>query len=367
MITDPMIEERIFQTAEDLLFDGKQPTPAQVAELADCQLEEVEAVWPTWWQQLPGRLLARDVNTSLTDVPDVLNQAMVRIWQHAVQEVNSRITLERQQIDINAEEVRRSADETVRKAHQQVFELNERVRREQDNVSETENQVKALEAEIQVLKTSLSSETSLRKKEEQRRSNVEQELAHLRKAHEDAKRVFDQRIKEEQRHAMENTAKAEADVRHFRNALEKLRDEVGKKESVMTRSIHDLQAELAKRDVKIDSARMQVKSMETDLKQQLTDNTGQSRDLAKLSSQLLAETNRSKRLDDTVKQLEDEIKRQRQKQVNTVNEHARRDAGLRQQLKEKEEELVRVSSKVNSLERRLISQDEEIRRLSALK
>jgi len=367
MNTDPMIEERIFQTAEDLLFDGVQPTPLMVAEQADCSVDEVEALWQSWWQQLPGRLLARDVNTSLSEVPDVLNQAMVRIWQHAVQEVNSRITLERQQIDINAEEVRRAADDTVRKSQQQVFELNERVRREQESIADAQNQVKGLEAEIQVLKTSLSSETSLRKKEEQRRSNVEQELAHLRKAHEDSKRLFDQRIKEEQRHAMENTTKAEADVRYFRNALEKLRDEVGKKESVMTRTIHDLQAELAKRDVKIDSARMQVKSMETDLKQQQTDNTGQSRDLSKLSSQLLAETNRSKRMEDMVKQLEDELKRQRQKQVNTVNEHARRDSGLRQQLKEKDEELVRVSSKVNTLERRLISQDEEIRRLSTLK
>ena len=210
-------------------------------------------------------------------------------------------------------------------------------------------------------------QSSLRKKEEQRRSNVEQELAHLRKAQDDSKRLFDQRIKEEQRHAMESVSKAEADVRYFRNALEKLRDEVGKKESAMTRTIHDLQAELAKRDVKIDSAKVQLKSIETDLKQQQTDFTGQSRDVSRLSNQLLAETNRSKRLEDKVKGLEEELKRQRQKQVNSVNEQSRRDNTLRMQLKEKEEELLRSNAKVNSLERRMISQDEEIRRLSALK
>lgn len=367
MNIDPVIVDKIFQAAEDLLFEGVQPTPQAVAEQCDSDLSDVEQVWGDIWQQLPGRLLARNVNTSLHDVPDVLNQAMVRIWQHAIQEVNARTHLERQQLDLGADEIRRSAEESIRKAQQQVFDLNERVRLEQDRVAEGENQVKALEAEIQVLKASLSSETSLRKKEEQRRSNVEQELAHLRKAHEDSKRLFDQRIKEEQRHAMENTTKAEADVRYFRNALEKLRDEVSKKESAMTRSIHDLQAELAKRDVKIDSARMQVKTMETDLKQQQTDNTGQSRDLSRLSSQLLAETNRAKRLEDQVKQLEDELKRQRQKQVNSVNEQARRDNALRMQLKEREEELLRANAKVNSLERRMISQDEEIRRLSTLK
>ncbi len=367
MNSDPMFEDRVFQTAEELLFDGIEPTPAIVARQLECEVDEVDAVWSGWWQQLPGRLLVRDVSTSLSDVPDVLNQAMVRIWQHAVQEVNSRISVERQQVDLGAEEVRRSADDTVRKAHQQVFDLNEGIRLEQDKVEEALGQAKGLEAEIHVLKTNLSSETSLRKKEEQRRSNVEQELAHLRKAHEDSKRLFDQRIKEEQRHVMENTAKAEADVRYFRNTLEKLRDEVGKKESAMTRTIHDLQGELAKRDVKIDSARMQVKSMEADLKQQQTDNTAQSRDLSRLSGQLLAESNQAKRLEDKVKQLEDEIKRHRQKQVNSVTEQSRRDSALRLQLKDKEEELQRVAAKVNGLERRTIAQDEEIRRLSTLK
>ncbi|MCV6588547.1 MAG: DNA-binding protein [Marinobacterium sp.] len=367
MNSDAMNEDQIFQAAEDLLFEGVQPTPQAVADQLECDLADVEAVWGGWWEQLPGRLLARDVHTALTDVPDVLNQAMVRIWQHAVQEVNSRITLERRQVDLNAEEIRRAADEDVRKAQQQAFELNEMIRLEQDHVAEAQNQVRGLEAEIQVLKNSLGSETSLRKKEEQRRSNVEQELAHLRKAHDDARRLFDQRIKEEQRHAMENTVKAENDVRYFRNALEKLRDEVGKKESAMTRTIHDLQAELAKRDVKIDSARTQVKTIETDLKQQQTDNTGQSRELSRLSSQLLAETNRAKRLEDKVRQVEDELKRQRQKQVNLVNERSRRDNTLRVQLKEKEEELLKVTAKINGLERRIIAQDEEIRRLSTLK
>ncbi|MBY4675258.1 DNA-binding protein [Marinobacterium arenosum] len=363
---EQMLSEQIFQVAETLLLDGKEPQPALIAEQVGCELAAVEAVWSELWRNLPSRLLARESQVMLTEVPAVLNQAFVRIWQHALQEANARMALEKHQVDLGAEEARRSTDDAVRRAQSQVVESNERLRQEQERLAEANSQIKGLEAEIQVLKTNLGSETSLRKKEEQRRSNLEQELAHLRKAHEDSKRTFDQRIKDEQRHSVEAVSKAEADVRYFRNALEKLRDEVGKKESAMTRTIHDLQAELAKRDVKIDGAKLQIKSLEEDLKQQQTDSSGRSRDIAKLSSQLLSETNKSKRLEDKVRELEEEIKRQRSKQTNTVTEASRRENGLRIQLKDKDEELMRANAKLNSLERRLIAQEEELRRLSAL-
>lgn len=363
-----MIEEtltdQIFDMAESLLLEGIQPEPEVVAGHLGCDLAEVETVWPNWWQQLPGRLSSPNAGHVVADVPDSLNQAFSRIWQQALQEANALAALERRQIDLGAEEARRSAEEGLKKSQQQVSDANDRYRAERERVADYESQMKALEAEIKVLKTSLGNETSMLKKEEQRRSNIEQELTHLRKAHEDAKRNFEQRIKDEQRHAIEQVSKAEADVRYFRSALEKVRDDVGKKESTMSRSIHELQAELAKRDVKIDSARVQLKSMETDLKQQHDDSAGRSRDIAKLSNQVLAEANKAKRLDDKVRELEEELKRARHKMANTTTEHSRRENTLRVQVKDKDEELYRLSAKLTAMERRLISQDEEIRRLS---
>lgn len=104
--------------------------------------------------------------------------------------------------------------------------------------------------------------------------------------------------------------------------------------------------------------------METDLKQQHDDSAGRSRDIAKLSNQVLAEANKAKRLDDKVRELEEELKRARHKMANTTTEHSRRENTLRVQVKDKDEELYRLNAKLTAMERRLISQDEEIRRLS---
>ncbi|MEM5536258.1 hypothetical protein WNY58_07620 [Neptuniibacter pectenicola] len=364
-MSDLALKEKVYSTADRLLLAGLQPTAVLISESLGCDEKLVEADLHDWWSLVPERIALHVNDVVIPEVPDSLAQSFSKLWQQAVQEANGLLSVDKHSHDVGLEVVRREADESLKESRGRLSDLEEKLRAEANKKEDVETQVKALEAEIDVLKANLMAETSQRKQEEQSRLNVEQELNHLRKTYDDSKRTFDQRIKEEQRHTLEAVSKADADVRYYRGALEKLRDEVGKKESALTKNIHDMQAELARKDVKNDTQKTQIKSLETELKQIKQDTSGQARELAKVNSSLLAESNKNKRLEDKVKMMDEEIRRARQKQVSLASEHSRREAGIRSQFKDKEDELVRSLAKINSLEKKIIAQDEEIRRLNA--
>lgn len=359
------LREVIFSAADRLLMAGVQPTLAVVSESLSKPESEVEVLFLEWWELVPERLIASSSTVVVPDVPEVLSQSFARIWEQAVQEASSNFVQLQHQQEVGIDIVRREADENLQESRTRLLDLGERLREQSSINEELKSQLKGVEAEVDVLKANLTAETSQRKQEEKSRLNVEQELNHLRKTYDDSKRTFDQRIKDEQRHTLEAVSKSDADVRYYRGALEKLRDEAGKKESALTKTIHDLQAELARKDVKNDTQKTQIKSLEDELKKIKNDSSGQNRDLAKINTQLLSESNKNKRLEDRIKELDEEIRKARQKQVTLTNEQARRESGIRSQYKDKEEELARALAKVSSLEKKIITQDEEIRRLNS--
>ncbi|WP_028470928.1 DNA-binding protein [Neptunomonas japonica] len=360
-----MIKEQIYRCADRILTSGEQPTPEKVS--AECQVDINEAVQylSSWKQDLSDRISFARNGIYVPDVPDSLSLSFGRIWQQAVDEASSRLQNDQKATGNHFEEAGRVTDDTIKEMQYRQQDLENRLREQNQKNGELAGHNKAIEAELSVLKTGLASETTLRKQEEQVRSNVEHELAHLRKTYEDSKRTFDQRIKDEQRHMLDSVSKADVDVRYYKNALEKLRDEVGKKESALTKSIHDIKAELAKKDVKIETQRTQLRSQEAELKLLKQDVASQSRELARCTSSLLAETNKSKRFEDKGRELDNEIKRLNQKQYNSATDWSRRENSLRKEVKDKEDELLRTVSRLTSLEKRIIAQDEELRRLNS--
>ncbi len=360
-----MIKEQIYRCADRILTAGVLPTPEEIS--ADCQvsIDEVLPHFKNWKRDLSVRINFGQKEVYVPDAPDSLSMVFGRIWQQAVEEASSRLVSDQRHAGTNAEEAGRVTDDTIKEMQYRQQDLENRLREQNQKVGELTGQNKALEAEMSVLKSGLASETTQRKQEEQIRSNVEHELAHLRKTYEDSKRTFDQRIKDEQRHMLEAVSKADVDVRYYKNALEKLRDEVGKKESVLTKSIHDIKAELAKKDVKIDTQRTQLRSQEAELKLLKQDGALQSRELSRYTSSLLAETNKTKRLEDKGRDLEGEIRRLNQKQHNATIDWSRRENSLRKELKDKDDELIRTLARLSSLEKRIIAQDEELRRLNS--
>ncbi|KAA0875869.1 DNA-binding protein [Nitrincola tapanii] len=356
---------RLFEVADDLLLSGQSPTAELLAQRLDESPDLLQPLLQQWWSELSQRVVVTEGRQRLPDMPDSLSQAFVRIWQQALQEANSRVQLTRQRSDIGIEDERRLCDDALLKAQNQYIELEARYREQVHKLDECRELSRALEAEIAVLKSNLTTETNSRKKEEQSRSNLEQELMQLRKAHEDAKRTFDQRIKDEQRHMLESLAKEEVDTRFYRNALEKAREEASKKDSEFTREIHDLQARLARRDVKIETLKTQIKAQDAELLKLRQDAATHEREYSRISSQLLGEANKTKRLEAQLKELQETIRRQNQKQMTTSTEASKRENLLRAQLMEKEDSALRAEAKVSLLEKRLITQDEEIRRLQA--
>lgn len=359
------VKIQVFELADEALLAGQFPQVDDIAEQLECSVDDIGCFLVQWRSELSQRVVFTDRDLKMPGMPDTLAQSFVRIWHQAVQEAQSRVSLTRQRTDIGAEVEKRSTDEALQKSQHLQQEMEARYREQTVKLEESLEQSKALNAEITVLKTNLSTETNARKKEEKARTALDHELAQLRKSHEDARRMFDQRIKDEQRHMLETLAKEEVDTRYYRNALEKAREEAGRKESDLTREIHDLQARIARKDVKIETLKSQVKSQETDLQKMRQENAVMQRDLTKLNSQLLAELNKTKRLEAKVKEQQEEMRRSNQKNITYTNEAAKRDNLLRAQLMEKEELLVRAEAKINSLEKRLIQNDEEIRRLNA--
>ncbi|RAU17006.1 hypothetical protein DN062_14950 [Nitrincola tibetensis] len=362
------LKSRVYEVADDLLLSASYPRSEAIAETLEIEPEEVSRYLSQWWYELPQRIVMTDRTDraiSVPGMPDTLAQAFTRIWLHALQEANSKVNFTRQMVDVGLEEDRRVNDDALQKSQHLYLDLESRYREQSLKLEESREQFKALEAEIAVLKNNLAIETNSRKKEEQSRVTIEHELAQLRKAYDDAKRVFDQRIKDEQRHMMEAIAKEEVDTRYYRNTLEKVREEASKKESELVREIHDLQARIARKDVKTDTLKSQVKSQEAELLKYKQDSGVLQRDLSRVNAQLLTEVNKTKRLEAKVKELQEDIRRLNQKHITASNENTKRENMLRSQLVEKENIIIRAEAKVNSLEKRIISNDEEIRRLSS--
>jgi hypothetical protein len=359
------VKIHVFELADESLLAGHFPQVEELAEKLEYPADDIGCFLVQWRSELSQRVIFTDRDIRMPEMPNTLAQSFVRIWHQAVQEAHSKVGLTRQRADIGAEVEKRSSDEALQKSQHLQQEMEARYREQTLKLEESLEQIKGLNAEITVLKTNLSSETNTRKKEETARISLDHELAQLRKAHEDARRMFDQRIKDEQRHMLETLAKEEVDTRYYRNALEKAREESGRKESELTREIHDLQARIARKDVKIETLKSQVKSQEAELLKMRQDNALMQRDLTKLNSQLLGELNKTKRLEAKVKEQQEEMRRSNQKNITYANEAAKRDNLLRAQLMEKEELLVRAEAKISSLEKRLIQNDEEIRRLNS--
>ena len=357
--------ENIHNFADSMLRKGLQPTVESISQQlglgeADPMVaEELER----WWSGLSNRILI--TSEGVSDAPDALTRAVKILWQDAVKEASEHLAIQQQTLDYSAQTLQQESEELLDSSRADYDTLESRFRREVMKVEEAENQLKVLEAEITVLKSNLTGEITQRKQVEDQLQDSRHEVKRIAKTLEDAKRTFDGRLKDEQRHNQELLAKAEAELRHYRHNLEVVRDDAGKKESALTKSIHDLQSEVARREVKIETLHGQMKSLEMELKTMRADTGSQARKLSQASAKMLSETNKNKRLEERVKQLEADLKAEQQRVALSSSEAMRKEADLRQAIKLRDDELLRVKGSVSGLQKKLIGQEEQIRRLHA--
>lgn len=366
-MADVISNTAILEAIERIIAADEFPTLERLADGLECDAASLEVPFFRWWSDTlqTARAPQRKVDVGLMDVPQSINEAFSRIWNEALSEAYVSLSHEQRTRNAGAQEVQRDHEDEIQRTRAKLDDAEDKYRIQVQSLNEAQLQIKTLEAEVKALKASLVSETGQRKDTEHKASSLDHELVQLRRALDDQRRTYELRLKDEQRNALETVSKSEADVRYYRNSLEKVREESGKKESALTKTIHDVKAEMAKRDVKIESQHTQIKSLESELKNLKLDHAGLSRDIAKLNSSLLSETNKNKRLEEKVAALQEEVRVAQQKKVATGNEAARRENSIRNQLTEREDELVRMRARNTALEKRVIALDEELRRAKA--
>ncbi|MGB0664718.1 MAG: hypothetical protein ACPGMR_13130 [Pontibacterium sp.] len=349
----------------DAWSQGQVGSVAELADLMGTSVDNVTQAFTDYGPQLAARVSATPASDmSRVSMPESLGNAFASVWQQAVDEAYNQLSYERKHGDVDAEENIRLLEDELKAARNRIDQMEAEAREYESRFGDAEVLIKSLEAEAKTLKASIISETNQRKHEEKARSNVENDLAHLRKTHEELKRTLEKRIKEEQTNSLDAISRAEADVRYYRGALEKVRDESGKKESALTRNIHDLQAEVAKKDVKIESVTTHMRSLEKELKAIKQNQTTSTREGVKVNNQLLSESNKNKRLEEKIQVLTEELRMSQQKTNVITTEASRRENSLRNQNIEKDEELLRLRARYSANEKRLVAQEHEIRRLT---
>jgi chromosome segregation ATPase len=361
------LDLKVVELAEELLAEGQLPTEVVISERLGLSRDEAGAALSQWARSLSyARLPEVHASAKLhNSVPESLSKGIEQIWDLALQEAMAELRVELQSERAGDEEDRKATRDMVRDAESLYRDLEVKYRTQSQQMDKSEQALRAIEAEMGVLKANIASEINQRKKAEQVRTNLETELSQLRKMHEDAKKTFDARIKAEQQQALENVTRAEVEARHYRNALEKLRDEGTRTESELTRSVHENQAQIAKKDARLEMQEKTISDLERDLNELKENMTSASRDISNINSKLLRETNANRRLEAQIKERDDQVRVLNQKLTVSATEAAKRESVLRQQLKEKDESLTRSTARVNSLEKRITQQEDQIRRLNA--
>lgn len=363
----PDIEQRIFEIADQLVDQGELPSLERLIAETGLQAHEIDLPFTRWTAQFMERQSKAVAvsNKSIHNPPEMLQMQLRQIWTAALDEAVGIVRDEISASRVSDEEERRATKDQVRDSESRYRELERKYRDQTAAIEKEAQHIRTLEAEITVLKANLASETNQRKKFEQQRANAESELSQLRKQHEDGKKLFDQRIKEEQRQALEAVSRAEVEARHYRNSLEKVRDDAGRSEAELTRQVHELQAQTARKDARIDMQEASLSDLEKEVEQLKDTLATYSREIATLNAKLLKEGNTVRRQEAQITELEDDNRRLNQRAAVSSNEQSKRENALRQQIKDRDEQLTRANARVNSLEKRVTTQEDQIRRLNS--
>lgn len=360
----------VHEQANKMLLAGQKVTVNQVAdalqiEPSDALRAELERWWLELEVQVPFRHSAH-YDTRRPEVPDTVYQSVQMIWENALKDARLELELQgRNNADNSNSESGLSSEDELYLLRSQIGVLEDSNQRMRTQLTEGETSVKNLEAERAMLRTKLQTAegkaSELERSLTQSKADAEQALG----SRDEAKKQLDQRMKDEILHHQESLHKMESKVNYYRHQLDKLRDEWGKKENAMNMRIQDLQAQLARNDVAIDTQVRQIRSQDEELRRFRGEMANQSRNMSASNTQILASKNRLKRLEDDLQQSEADIREAKKRALVDKTDFARRETDLRSLLKDKETELNASTVKLNEIQRVLIAREEEIRRLTA--
>ncbi|MDH2434949.1 DNA-binding protein [Pokkaliibacter sp. MBI-7] len=358
------VREQVFAVADDLLMSGTEPVLRLVgARLADVDDTAIQTTLQEWWLMLPQRIQYRLPIAS--DLPKEVVQVVQGLWDQAVRQASAQLEHERRQMAAQLEQQESDASQHVERLRTEI--VGHEVHNEQlrSRIDELEQKVKTLQAELSLQKATLHAELQKRGQAEQRELDIKHELDRVIKNRDESRLQFESRLKDEQARLVEAQSRYKAEVGQMRIAHDQLRDDASKKDSALTRQIHELQAELARAEVKSETQLTQLKSYEQELKGYRLESASSSRDLSKLNAQLLTEVNKSKRFEQRIQELESAQKEVGKRVSSSNAETMRRESDLRQQVLEREDELLRLRAQLKQQQTVMSAREEEMKRLQA--
>ena len=359
----------VHQQASRLLLEGRKVTVTQVADAMQIEpTDELQAELERWWLdlevQVPFRKAMTD-NMPRPDVPDTVYQSVQMIWDNALKDARLELELAARQLEPSRNDKGLTSDDELYLSRTQIEALEDSNQRMRNQLMERDTSVKNLEAERAMLRSTLQSTESTVGDLERLLAQAKAEGEQAASSRDEAKKQLDQRMKEEILRHQETLNKVESKVSYYRHQLDKLRDEWGKKENAFNGRISDMQAQIARNDVTIDTQLRQIRSQDEELKRFRGEIANQSRSVSTSNTQILANTNRIKRLEDELQQRESDFKEAKKRALLEKADSTRRESDIRGVLKDKETELNISTAKVSELQRVLIAREEEIRRLTA--
>lgn len=364
---DPSV---VHQQASRLLLEGRKVTVTQVADALQIEpTDKLQAELDRWWLELEVQVPFRKSLAETMprpDVPETVYQSVQMIWDNALKDARLELELHaRQQVDTSRNDSGLSSDDELYLSRTQIEALEDSNQRMRNQLMERDTSIKNLEAERAMLRSTLQSTESTVGDLERLLAQAKAEGEQAASSRDEAKKQLDQRMKEEIIRHQEAINKVESKVSYYRHQLDKLRDEWGKKENALNGRISDMQAQIARNDVTIDTQMRQIRSQDEELKRFRGEIANQSRSVSTSNTQILANTNRIKRLEDELQQREADFKEAKKRSLLEKADATRRESDIRGILKDKETELNVSTAKVSELQRVLIAREEEIRRLTA--
>jgi len=358
---------KVYALANEMMFSGQQISVPAIADAMHIEAsDELTSKLEHWWMEQESRVTFRHSMNSRhrPDVPETVYQSVQLIWKNAVKDARLELELAANN-DHQVAAVGAALEDELYLSKAQLEALEDSNQRLRVQLSESQHSVKNLEAERAMLRSNLQSAETNVSSMGHKVAESKGEMKRAQASSEEAKKLLDNRMKEEMARHQESISKVKSKMSYYSHQLDKLRDEWGKKETALNSQVQDLQGEVARSAVTHDTQFSQIRSQDEELRKYRGEITSQSRNMSKSTSQALASTNRLKRLENELQQLEFEIKELKNRTMVDKSDTARREADLRTLLKSRDGENFQINNKVSDLQRTLIAREEEIRRLTA--
>ena len=364
---DQIDKVKLHKIANDLMSSGEQVSVQAIADTMHIEAsDELTSKLEHWWMEQESRVTFRHSMNSRhrPDVPETVYQSVQLIWKNAVKDARLELELAANN-DHQVAAVGAALEDELYLSKAQLEALEDSNQRLRVQLSESQHSVKNLEAERAMLRSNLQSAETNVSSMGHKVAESNGEMKRAQASSEEAKKLLDNRMKEEGVRHQENVSKVKSKMSYYKHQLDKLRDEWGKKEMALNSQIQDLQGEVARSTVTHDNQFSQIRSQDEELRKYRGEITSQSRNMSKSTSKVLASSNRLKRLEGELEQSETDMKELKNRTMLDKSATTRREKDIRKQLKSKDGEAFLLNNTVLELKRTLIAREEEIRRLTA--